>query len=74
MPSAPFSNAFIRIIKSIRPVQGNRMIFTLAEYFVRVAQYFPPYVGAALIYAVAGAAIVKLFKLLPEMWANHKSV
>ena len=47
---------------------------SLEEYFVRVAQYYPSYVGAALIYAVAGLAIVKLFKSLPELRANHKSV
>ena len=53
---------------------GRYEDISLAEYFVRVAQYYPSYVGAALIYAVSGVAIVKLFKLLPEMWANHKSV
>jgi len=46
----------------------------LGEYFLRVAQYYPYYVGAALIYVVAGLVIVKLFKSLPEMLSNHKSV
>jgi len=45
----------------------------MGEYFVRVAQYYPSYVGAALIYAVAGLSIVKLFNLLPELRTNHKS-
>lgn len=53
---------------------GRYEDLALGEYFVRVAQYYPSYVGAALIYAVAGLAIVKLFKSLPELWANHKSV
>jgi len=47
---------------------------SLGEYFVRVAQYYPSYVGFALIYVVAGFAIVKLFKSLPHLWANQKSV
>ena len=47
---------------------------SLGQYFVRVAQYYPSYVGAALIYVAAGLAIVKLFKSLPEQWAKHKSV
>ena len=44
------------------------------DYWVRIAQYYPSYVGSALIYTVAGVAIVKLFKALPGLWANHKSV
>jgi hypothetical protein len=47
---------------------------SLGGYFVRVAQYYPFYVGVALIYVVAGLAIVKLFKSLPELRAKHKSV
>jgi len=47
---------------------------SLGEYFVRVAQYYPSYVGFALIYVVAGFAIIKLFKSLPQLWANQKSV
>ena len=47
---------------------------SLAGYFVRVAQYYPSYVGAALIYAVAGLAVVKLFNSLPDLWSSYKSV
>lgn len=46
---------------------------SMGEYFVRVAQYYPPYVGAALIYAIVGFSIVKLFNSLPELRPNHKS-
>ena len=53
---------------------GRYEDLSLGEYFVRVAQYYPSYVGAALIYVVAGFAIVKLFKSLPQLWANQKSV
>jgi len=47
---------------------------SLTEYFVRVAQYYPSYVGAALIHVVAGLSIVKLFNSSPELRTNHKSV
>ena len=53
---------------------GRYEDISLGEYFVRVVQYYPSYVGAALIYVVAGFAIVKLFKSLPQLWANQKSV
>jgi hypothetical protein len=53
---------------------GRYEDLALGDYFVGIAQYYPFYVGAALIYVVAGFAIVKLFKLLPEFLANHKSV
>ena len=47
---------------------------SLTEYFVQIAQYFLPYVGSALIYVLAGLAIIKLFKSLPELRTSHKSV
>jgi len=47
---------------------------SLGDYFVRVAQYYPSYVGAALMYTVAGYAIVKLFSSLIELRTKHKSV
>ena len=53
---------------------GRYEDISLGEYFVRVVQYYPSYVGAALIYVVAGFAIIKLFKSLPQQWANQKSV
>jgi hypothetical protein len=53
---------------------GRYEDLSLGDYFVRIAQYYPSYVGSALIFVVAGFAIVKLFKSLTEMRANHKSV
>lgn len=53
---------------------GRYEDLSLGEYFVRVAQYYPSYVVATLIYVAAGLAIVKLLKSLPELWADHKSV
>lgn len=53
---------------------GRYADVSLASYFVRVAQYYPSYVGAALIYVVAGLLVVKLFNSLPELRSGHKSV
>jgi hypothetical protein len=53
---------------------GRYEDLSLGDYVIRIVQYYPFYVGSALIYVVAGLAIVKLFKSLPELWANHKSV
>jgi hypothetical protein len=53
---------------------GRYEDLAFGDYFAGVAQYYPFYVGAALIYVVAGFAIIKLFKALPELLANHKSV
>jgi hypothetical protein len=47
---------------------------SLAEYFIRVAQYYPSYAGAAIIYALAGLAIFKLLKSLPELQSGYKPV
>ncbi len=47
---------------------------SLVEYFVRVAQYYPSYVSVAMIYGVAGLAIVKGVSVLPELQSTHKSV
>lgn len=53
---------------------GRYEELAFGDYFAGVVQYYPFYVGAALIYVVAGFAIIKLFKALPELLANHKSV
>jgi hypothetical protein len=53
---------------------GRYEDLSLGDYVVRVAQYYPFYVGSALIYTIAGVAIFRLFKALPELWAKHKSV
>ena len=53
---------------------GQFEALSLADYFVSVTQYYPSYVGAAMIYSVAGLALVKLLKLLHELKSSHKSV
>ena len=68
------STAFAISNGSFYLFSGRYEDLSWGEYFARVAQYYPFYVGAALIYVIAGFAIVKLFKSLPELGANHKSV
>jgi hypothetical protein len=46
---------------------------SLVDYFVRVVQYYPSYLSAALIYAGAGLAIIKIINLLPALAARHKA-
>ncbi|WP_262964036.1 hypothetical protein [Methylobacter psychrophilus] len=53
---------------------GRYTDLSWGQYFSRVAQYYPSYVGAALIYGVVGYVIVKLVKLLPELQSGHKQV
>ena len=47
---------------------------SLGDYFVRVAQYYLPYVGYTLCYAVAGLAIVKLFHVLPDTRPKYEEL
>ena len=47
---------------------------SLGDYFVRVAQYYLPYVGYTLCYAVAGLAIVKLFHALPDTLPKYEEL
>ena len=44
------------------------------QYLARVAQYYPPYVSSALLYAVLGYAIMTLVKSLPALATGHKEV
>jgi hypothetical protein len=53
---------------------GRYADLSWGQYFSRVAQYYPAYVGSVLIYGVIGLALVKLIKSLPEQLENHKSV
>jgi hypothetical protein len=53
---------------------GRYEDLSMGDYAVRIVQYYPFYVGSALIYTVAGVAIFRLFKALPKLLANHKSV
>ncbi|MGR8998128.1 MAG: hypothetical protein ACU88J_03660 [Gammaproteobacteria bacterium] len=68
------SAAFVISNGSFYLFSGRYADLSWGQYFSRIAQYYPSYVGAALIYAVAGLAIVKLFNLVAELRINHKSV
>jgi hypothetical protein len=47
---------------------------SLVEYFVRVAKYYTSYVGASMIYGVAGLATLKALNLLSQLQSSHKAV
>jgi len=47
---------------------------SLVEYFVRVTKYYPSYVGASMIYGVAGLATLKALNLLSQLQSSHKAV
>jgi len=68
------SLAFVISNGSFYLFSGRYEAMSLADYAVRVAQYYPLYTGSALVYALAGYAIVILFKLLPEAEIHRKSV
>jgi hypothetical protein len=44
------------------------------DYATRVAQYYPAYVLASMIYVALGLAIAKVIKLLPSAFAQHQEV
>jgi len=47
---------------------------SVAEYAVRVARYYPSYVGSALIYALVGLIIIRIVKALPAIQARHHEI
>jgi hypothetical protein len=65
--------AFIISNTSFYLFSGRFDDLSLVEYFARVARYYPSYLSAALIYAGAGLAILKLIKSLPALEARHKA-
>jgi hypothetical protein len=42
------------------------------DYAARVAQYYPSYVLAAMIYVALGLAMAKIIKLFPDAFARHQ--
>lgn len=53
---------------------GRYADLSLGQYFVRVAQYYLPYVGYTLAYALAGLSIVKLFNALSDARPSHEEL
>ncbi len=68
------SMAFVISNVSFYGLSGRFDAMSLIEYAERVAQYYPTYVGSALVYGVIGFAVVKLIKLLPQIFASHKAI
>jgi hypothetical protein len=44
------------------------------QYFERVAQYYPLYMGSTLIYSIVGYALVKLIKAVVATQEGHKTI
>lgn len=55
-------------------LSGRNTDLSWAQYFSGVAQYYPSYASAALIYAVIGLAIVKIVHSIPALASSHKEV
>ncbi len=53
---------------------GRYADLSWGQYFARVAQYYLPYVGYTLGYAVAGLSIVKLFNALPDARTKYEEL
>lgn len=68
------STAFLISNGSFYLLSGRYTDLSWAQYFSRVAMYYPSYASAALIYSVAGLAIVKIIRSLPALSSSHKEV
>ena len=68
------SAAFIISNGSFYLFSGRYPDLSWGQYFSRVVQYYPPYVSAALLYAVLGYGVMKLVKSLPALSASHKEI
>ncbi|MDD5460903.1 MAG: hypothetical protein PHG00_04610 [Methylococcales bacterium] len=53
---------------------GRYDSLSLGQYFSAMVQYYPPYMGYTLIYAVAGLTFVKLFNALPDAQSKYGEV
>jgi len=47
---------------------------SLIDYSLRVAKYYPSYLGAALVYGLVGLAVAKIVHALTALQTSHKSV
>lgn len=68
------STAFAISNGSFYWLSGRYSDLSWAQYSARVAQYYPLYAGCALLYIVAGYAIMVLVKSLTTLAASHKEV
>jgi hypothetical protein len=68
------SIAFFISNTSFYLLSGRPAQLLWAQYIDGVMQYYPPYAGSALCYGVLGLIIIKLFKALPTLIADRKTV
>ncbi|WAK00784.1 hypothetical protein [Methylobacter sp. YRD-M1] len=55
-------------------LSGRYTDLSWAQYFARVAKYYPLHVGSTMIYGLAIYLIIKLFKSIPDVQATHKEI
>lgn len=68
------SAAFVISNGSFYLFSGRYAELGAADYVAAVARYYLPYLSSALIYTVAGLAIIKGIRLLPAAWLNHNEI
>lgn len=68
------STAFAISNGSFYLLSGRYTDLSWGQYFARVAQYYPPYVSSALLYAVLGYGIMKLVKSMPALADRFKEI
>ncbi len=68
------SAAFAISNGSFYVLSGRYPDLSWGQYFARVAQYYPPYVSSALLYAALGYGVMKLVKSLPALAAKHEEI
>ena len=68
------TTAFLISNGSFYLLSGRYPDSSWTQYIDRVMQYYPLYTSSALIYGVVGLLVIKLFKAIPSLIANHKAV
>lgn len=68
------SAAFVISNGSFYLLSGRFGDLSVADYAVRVARYYPYYVGSALAYALTGLVIIKIARALTVQTISHKEI
>jgi hypothetical protein len=66
--------AFLISNGSFYLLSGRFTEISMAEYFQRVTQYYPSYLGGALLYAVPIIGLVAVVKLILQVKDTHEAV
>ncbi len=72
--AAATSIAFAISNGSFYLLSGRYPDLSWGQYFARVAQYYPPYVGSVLLYALLGYGVIKLATSLTALAAKREEV